>query len=114
MPVADKVRLVQFDWIGAKRLLLVRLEGIDTETAALLSFSWVGFHPQPLLGKENDILKIEISKLLESLILDRDVINPVLLGLISPAIGSRSHALIDPLRNAMNLNVQITSDCDVC
>jgi hypothetical protein len=89
-------------------------EQIDAETAVPLSFSRIGFQPQPLLGKENDILKLQIGKVLEGLILNRDIIDPMLLGLVSAAVGSLLQALIGPLRKTMNLNVKITGDCNVC
>ena len=81
---------------------------------ALLAFSRICFQSQSLVGKQNDILKVKIGKLPEGLILNREVIDPTLPGLVNAAIGSRSHALIDPLRKTMNFNVKITSDCDVC
>ena len=92
----------------------MRPEQIDAETTALLSFTRIGFQPQSLLGKENDIFKVKVGKLPEGLILNREVIDLRLPGPVNAAIGSRSHALIDPLRKTMNFNVKITSDCDVC
>jgi hypothetical protein len=62
----------------------MRLEQIDAENTALLSFTRIGFQPQALLGKENDILKVKIGKLPEGLILNRDVIDPTLPGLLTP------------------------------
>jgi hypothetical protein len=63
VPVTDQVRLVQFDWIGAKRLLLVRLEVIYAETIALLSRGRgvaAAFTPNYSCLKKIDILEINI------------------------------------------------------
>ena len=84
VPVTDWARPAQLDWIGAERFFLTRLEQIDAENTALLSFTRIGFQPQALLGKENDILKVKIGKLPEGLILNRDVIDPTLPGLLTP------------------------------
>ena len=112
--MTDQVRLAQLNWIGAERFFLTRLEQIAAENTALLSFTRIGFQPQARLGKENDILTFKIGKLPEGLILNREVIDPMLLGLIGATVGSLLHALIDSLRKTMNLNVKITGDGDVC
>jgi hypothetical protein len=41
--VTDWVRLAQLNWIGAERFFLTRLEQIDAENTALLSFTRIGF-----------------------------------------------------------------------
>ena len=65
------------------------------------------FTPNCSLFKENDVLQVEIGKFLEGLVLDRNIIDPMLLGLVSAAIGRFLHCLIDPLRRTMNLNVKL-------
>ena len=64
-------------------------------------------YSQLFLFKENDILQVEICQLLKSFVLDRDVIDRVLLNLISATIGSFLHTLVDPLGRIMNLNVRL-------
>ena len=71
-------------------------------------------YSQLFLFKENDVIQVEVCQLLKRPVFNRHVIDPVFLGLVSAAIGRFLHRLIDPLRRTMNLNVEITGDCDIC
>src|SRR5205823_3028120 len=85
-PLADEIRFTELDRIGGERFLFVRFEAGDAETAVLLSRRRLGFYSQLLLFEKDGVLDVEIGDVFERFVLDRDLVNPVLLSRIGATV----------------------------